>query len=230
MAAPVHVVIPMKDHLELTRSILDQLRQQGGYAGVFVYDNGSGPEAAAWLASVAGRDGIELVEAGGWGIYDMWQDGVDRARRRMPDTDIAILNNDLVIGPDFLGSLSRALHSDSKLWAVSPRYDGRAITGVEYVTGTFKACGLAGFAFIVRGGAFDHVAFDRGFRLWFGDDDLVAQIEALGHKVGITAATWVEHVGGGSQTLRRQRNVWEKLLRDHDRMVAKWGGVGPVRS
>lgn len=229
MAPPIEVLIPVRDQHHLTESLLDQLQDQGGYAGITVFDNGSGPAGARWLAGRTGRGGVDVVDAAGSGIYDMWQDGVERARHRSPGCDVAILNNDLVVGPDFLGALGRALHSDTKLWAVSPRYDDRSIDGVEYVTGTWKGGGLAGFAFLVRGTAFDHIAFDRSFHVWFGDDDLVAQIERLGRKVGITGDTWVEHVDGGSQTLRRRRGVIELLARDYERMIAKWGDVGPIR-
>lgn len=222
-APPVFVVVPVRDELRHTRGIVEQLVAQGGYERLFVFDNGSGPETKAFLAGHAGRDGVEVVDADGWSLYDMWQDGVDRARVSSTVCDVAILNNDLCLGPRFLVSLSASLRSEPGLWAVSPRYDDRRIEGLEYVSGTFKDDGLAGFAYMVRGEAFEHVAFDASFHWWYGDDDLVAQIEALGHKVAITGATWVEHVDGGSQTLRHVDGVFPRLVADRKLMLQKWG-------
>lgn len=220
---PVVVVVPVKDQLRLTRGIIEQLVTQGGYERFLLYDNGSGPETAAFLASQDGQTSIEVIDAAGWSLHDMWQDGVDRARARRDVCDVAILNNDLRLGPRFLASLSDSLRSDPALWAVSPRYDTRLIEGIEYVTGTFKDDGLAGFAYMVRGEAFDHIAFDRRFNWWYGDDDLVAQIEAHGHKVGITGATWVEHVDDGSQTMQHRSDIWPQLAADWEHMLRKWG-------
>ena len=220
---PVFVVVPVKDQTRHTRGIVEQLAVQGGYDRLFVLDNGSSQETAAFLARCDGQAGVEVIDAAGWPLHDMWQEGVDRARARSATCDVAILNNDLRLGPRFLASLSASLRSDPALWAVSPRYDDRRIKGIEYVSGTFKDRGLAGFAYMVRGEAFDHVAFDRRFHWWYGDDDLVAQIEARGRKVAITGATWVEHVDGGSQTLQHVDGIGPQLAADRARMLRKWG-------
>lgn len=216
------VILPAKDHLYLTRSVVQQLREQADLDRLFVYDNGSTGVAAAWLAQLARSADAEVVDAAGWNLHRMWNDGVGRARAIDPHADIAVLNNDVEIGPTFLSSLSAALHADDDLWAVSPRYDDRPVDGVEHVRGTWKDGGMAGWAFVVKGEAFDHVRFDEGFTWWFGDDDFVAQIEQHGRKVGICGDTWIVHIGGGSQTLRHVPAVGALLAADRDRMLAKW--------
>jgi hypothetical protein len=68
------------------------------------------------------------------------------------------------------------------------------------------------------------VGFDEGFHWWFGDDDLVAQIERGGGRVAISGGTWVVHVNGGSQTmLDGVPQVYPCLARDYERMLTKWG-------
>jgi GT2 family glycosyltransferase len=210
--------------LELTRDLLGDLWGQGGYETITVFDNGSGPETRQWLAAQAAEGRIDVVDATGWRLYRMWNEGVRRARERSPICDVAILNNDLRLGPRFLPSLAEGLRSASRLLAVSPTCNGRVVDGVEVVRGTYKSGGLAGFAFVVRGEAFDTLRFDERFEWWFGDDDLVAQIERCGGRVGIVGATWVHHVNGGSQTmLDKVPEVWDRLLRDYEHMLAKWG-------
>ncbi len=173
---PTYVVIPVKDNLPLTSALVAQLRDQGGYEAIFVIDNGSSDDTRAWLAARAARGDLVAIDASGMTLHQMWNDGIALSRALHPACNIAILNNNLRIGPGFLARLASALRTDPQLWAVSPNYDARPVDGVQYVTSTFKHAGLAGFAFMVRGEAFD----DEHFSWWYGDDDLVAQIHAQG--------------------------------------------------
>ena len=159
---PTYVVIPVKDQLELTQRIVAQLQAQGATKAIIVFDNGSTDGTAAWLQHVSGCSGVEFVDAADLTLHQMWNRGVAMARARDAVCNVAILNNDLVLGPDFCPSLASALRTDPELWAVSPVYDARAIGGVQYVESTFKNQGLAGFAFMVRGEAFDEVVLRRG--------------------------------------------------------------------
>ena len=223
MSTPTYVVVPVKDHLELTQSLVEQLVDQGGHRAILVFDNGSTDGTAAWLDEQAALGTLEAIDAAGLSLHKMWNAGVDLARGRDRSPHVAILNNDLVLGPDFCRRLGESLDADPTLWAVSPNYDGRSIDGVEYVTSTYKNGGLAGFAFMVSGVALDHVWFDEDLVWWYGDDDLVAQIEAAGRRVGIASATTVEHVGGGSQTIRYSEDVLRVLEHDVLTMHRKWG-------
>jgi GT2 family glycosyltransferase len=223
VSPPVYVVVPVKDHLELTQRLVDQLVEQGGHRGIFVFDNGSTDGTAAWLDEQAALGRLEAVDAAGLTLHKMWNAGIDLALARDEAPHVAILNNDLVLGSDFCRRLGETLDADPQLWAVSPNYDGRSIDGVEYVTSTFKNGGLAGFAFMVSGGALGHVWFDEALHWWYGDDDLVAQIEAAGRRVGITSATTIEHVDGGSQTIRYSSDVMVAIEHDVLFMYEKWG-------
>ena len=198
---PIHVVIPMKDRVALTAALVEQLVEQGAHRRVWVYDNGCGPTARRWLHRAARRGHLVVVEASGQRLHTMWNDGIDRARAEDPEADIAILNNDLVLGEAFLHRLQVGLHSAPDLWAVSPNYAGRDLSGVARVTSTFKHGGLAGFAVLARAEAFQSVRFDERFAWWYGDDDFVWQVEQAGRRVAIVGNATVEHVGGGSRTV-----------------------------
>jgi GT2 family glycosyltransferase len=219
---PTYVVIPVKERLELTRRLVDRLAAEGGYEALFVLDNGSRDGTAAWLRRQPVHKMIEPVDAAGMGIYRMWNLGVRLARDRHPTANVAILNNDIRIGPQFLARLGAGLHSRPDLWVVSANYDHRPLRGVQYVHSTFKRGGVAGFAFMTRGQIFDEVSFDEGFRWWYGDDDFVAQVEAHGGRVGIVGGATVEHVGGGAQTIQYTRQILADIERDRRRMWAKW--------
>ena len=220
---PTFAVIPVKERLDLTRRLLTQLAADGGYETIFVLDNGSADRTADWLRNQPAHTRIEAVAAPGLGIYALWNLGVALARERQPRCNIAILNNDLQIGSEFLDRLAVGLRSAPDLWAVSANYDRRILHGVEYVRSTFKRGGLAGFAFMTRGEVFDRLTFDQGFSWWYGDDDFVAQIHAHGGRTGIVGDATVEHVGGGAQTVRYTPEVLAAVERDRRRMWAKWG-------
>jgi GT2 family glycosyltransferase len=222
-AIPTYVVVPVKDRLELTRALIAQLEAQGGYEAVFVLDNGSTDGTRDWLGARRRTPGVELVDAAGLRIYAMWNLGVRLARSRHPTCNVAILNNDLALGPGVLVRLATALHSRPDLWVVSPNYDCRPLTGVQYVRSTYKGQGLAGFAFMGRGEILDRFPFDEGFNWWYGEDDFLARVDAAGGRVGIVGEANVEHIGGGSQTVRYTPDILAAIERDRRRMWSKWG-------
>ncbi len=219
---PTFVVVPVKGRLELTRCLVGQLATSS-YESLLVLDNGSTDGTWDWLCRQPSSLHLEPVDARGLGIYAMWNLGVSLARRRAPLCNVAVLNNDIRVGPKFLDELSAGLRSRRDLWAVSANYDGREIDGVEYVRASFKSSGFAGFAFMARGEVFEAVSFDEGFGWWYGDDDFLAQIAARGGRVGIVGAATVEHVNGGGQTAQYDRERLSAIERDRRRMWSKWG-------
>ncbi|MCU1447883.1 MAG: epsH 1 [Acidimicrobiales bacterium] len=227
---PVYVVVPVKDRVEMTRRLITELVRQGGFQELYIFDNGSTPLGArsldAAVSQLEGRARVTIVAAAGMNLHAMWNDGMRMATDAAGGPcDVAILNNDLAVGPTFLRGLSAALRSDDRLWAVSPNYDHRLGSGVELTTSTAKNGGLAGFAFMVRGECFDdgRLAFDEAYQWLFGDDDLVAQVEAAGAKVGIALDVDVEHLGGGSQSVRDMGLSRLAIAADQQRMADRWG-------
>jgi len=211
---PIVAVIPVKDRLDLTSDLVHQLREQGDTTEIVICDNGSGSKTKNWLAS---QDDLTVLDMPDAGINEMWNAGVDYALgRHGPRVHVAILNNDLRLGPAFLRTLSQALTDDRALTAVCGNYDGR--TAPTPVVETRDICagrydgtgGFAGFAFMVRGEWFSTgYRFPEECRLWFGDNDLIMSIlRADTHrgyddrpsKAGIVLAAQVEHLDGGSQT------------------------------
>lgn len=199
---PTFVVIPMKDRMDLTRPLLDQLAEQDEYERILLYDNGSNEQTKAEIAALD-IPRLTVTDAAGWNIHQMWNAGLAEAKRLAWPCNIAILNNDLKIGPRFLSGLAAELRRDPLLAAVSPNYDGRAGDGVQYVN---QICadrydgtgGLAGFAFMLKSEG--NYAFPDELNWWYGDNHMLASIAYAGSKAGIVLGTTVEHVGGGKQT------------------------------
>ena len=204
---PIVAVIPTKGTGGMVADLVGQLAAQGEAAEIVVVNNGEvSDELPATV--LAGEP-----EAG---IHAWWNQGAEHAiERHGHRVHVAFLNDDLHIGPGFLGALSRALEADPDLVAVSGNYDGRgagsaALGGphepVQQVTGICAGRydgtgGLAGFAFMAIGTLFTSgYRFPEECKWWYGDNDLVAAITAGGGKVGIAIRAEVEHLDGGGKT------------------------------
>jgi GT2 family glycosyltransferase len=167
----------------------------------------------------------DLIPADADTIHQMWNEGIYRAQRIVGKGpfNLAILNNDIRLGVHAIKRMATALRADDSLLAVCPSY-GTKGTGVQKVTGTAGHGGLAGFCFMVKGEAFEREipVFDEDFEWFYGDDDFVMNVGQAGYAVAIVHGASVEHLNGGSQTLRPDRE--EVAIRDRDRFLAKWEG------
>lgn len=224
----VTVVIPVKDNLAMTKGVVGELYQQGGFDDLLIFDNGStDPEMVAWLAGQAVAEVFDASDAKG--IHEMWNRGVEEAFRRHTHPTVVFLNNDLQLGPQFCQRLVADLHR-SGATAVSANYDNRLGRGVQKVHGICAgrydgSGGLAGFAYAVTPSWFaSGWRFDESMRWWFGDNDLCLAIEQSGGWYGISLRTEVVHLGGGSQT--ETPDGWDDIVAaDRDAFEAKWPGV-----
>lgn len=200
---PCVAVIPVKGKHHLTRALVDQLLEQGDVAYIAIMDNGSDSDPYV-------DERVDVIECAGLNIHEMWNRGVDDALGQFDVCDVAILNNDLEIGPDFLAGLSHELRSDERRLAVSPNYDGRPVSGFQQVHGICAnrydgTGGLAGFAFMVKGETFREgspLRFDENLQWWFGDNLFCLAMEQVGGVYGIATRTSVKHLDGGSQTAK----------------------------
>ncbi len=229
--APTFVVIPVKGEHQYTESLLRQLAAQKGYHRIFVYDNGSDSDPYTGYVP----DECDVIPAAGLSIHEMWNAGIRAAKAKYAACNIAILNNDLNIGPGFLEGLALRLRAHDALWAVSPNYDGRDFEGdILRVKGIAAGRmdgtgGLAGFAFMVKGELYDHglPLFDD-YELWYGDTDFAMTVDALGGILGIVKDVAVEHIDGGSKTagdgVKRLKSpeLEAMVARDKAKFETKW--------
>lgn len=223
-----YVVAPVRDRLDLTKNLVAQLCEHGGFDEIFVFDNGSLDATLKWLRSPsvlsAGVMSFARPEAT---IYEMWQEGLELSRKMAPKAgaNVAFLNNDIAFGPRFLQRMSRALRGNNDVDVVYPDWNGAGASrrGTTPTTGTAADGGMCGFAFMVR--AERCPDFDTRYQIWAGDDDLVAAVIAAGHKVARVNGLSCEHLDGGSQTVKTQmeRGVNFDFEADLALFAEKWG-------
>jgi len=196
---PCDVVIPVKDHLEVTQGIIEQLSVHPGVGNVYVFDNGSGPETADYLRS---QTFAKVIDAAGLNIHQMWNQGLDLCT---PGRPVAVLNNDLRLGPEMFLRTLEAM--ENGLSVVCPNYDGRPGVGIERVHGICAGRydgtgGLAGFAMFLNPLVASTYRFPEELEWWGGDNDLCSWLESEGLAYGIALGASVEHLDGGSVTFR----------------------------
>ena len=198
-----YIVIPVKDQKDMTTNLLNQLDRQKGYDGIIVLDNGSGEQTKNYLAE---QSIARVIDAEGAGIHQMWNMGVEIAMKGGSNCNITFLNNDLILGDNFIENLEVALRVGNRLMAISPNYDGRSIPSTTIYD---RICanqydgkgGVPGFAFMVKGEWFaTGYRFPEECMWWFGDNDILNEMLKNGYFWGITPNTTVDHIGGGGQT------------------------------
>lgn len=195
-----YVVVPVKDRLDLTRQLIDKIVGQGECDGIILCDNGSTDGTAEWADTVELVHRLDMPDAN---IHQMWNAGIEFALARSPRCNVAILNNDIKVGPAFLSTLAGALRADPLAAVVSPNYDGRDLDGpqpvVDICAGRYDGSGgIAGFAFMLRGES--GYRFPEQLTWWYGDNDLMMTAAQAGMHGLLVGGTWCEHVDGGGQT------------------------------
>jgi GT2 family glycosyltransferase len=136
----------------------------------------------------------------GWRLHQMWNDALSRNS----GSPVAILNNDIEIGSNFISAMIAALESDKSLAVVCPNYDGRD-GEISYVAdiqaGRMDGTGgIAGWAYMIPADWADSFRFPEELTWWYGDNVLVDSIVMAGRRCGITGSTTVIHLDGGSKT------------------------------
>jgi glycosyltransferase involved in cell wall biosynthesis len=224
----VAVVVPVKDKLSLTKSIVKQCHADPSVVDVLVIDNGSTDGTWGWLVG-AGVESMQMPDAG---IHEMWNAGIDWSLERHDVTSVAILNNDLELGDEALSRCDEALQKLPVLAAVCPNYDGREQRRGVQLTQTICANrydgtgGLAGFAMVIAADWLsDGYRFPEECRWWYGDNDLVASALMNGRQSGIVLDATVVHLDGGGQTGNWTDPAMREILEaDRAHFSAKWSG------
>lgn len=201
-ARPNVAIIPVKDNLELTQTLVGQLESQP-VDMLLLYDNGSTDGTAEWVDH---HPHVQRVDAAGWNLHQMWNDGARHAVRFHRHSNVFFLNNDLEVDGRFVAEMAAGLR-DTQHVAMSPNYDGRPrdrrfadLHGI--CAGRYDGTGgLSGFAFAVKAEWFhDGYLFPEELNWWGGDNHIVWSIERSGRTHGMVLDATVDHVNGGGQT------------------------------
>ena len=223
MVGATHLVIPVRDQMNITIGMLNQLHEQPGWDKCWIFDNGSVDGTWDFLIEAQKHDPrFHPVAAAGAGIYDMWDGGFTLAKRVGAEF-VGIFNNDLTLSPDTIQILKTALQHNVSAWIAYPDYNATYPGPVHYqrTQGTYRHGGMSGFCFMLRAGAIDwEPLVDPQFKWWGGDDDIAFEVQARGGEQIRVLGLPVHHMMEGTA---RHHDLGAQKGADLKAVIAKWG-------
>lgn len=234
---PNWVVIPFLDEWEMTKqTLLDCLamRVGGRRPNVMLVDNGSAPVTTGQAVLFANAcfdllDDVDVILTGhpapgqplnhAWNIalWQIWEFGGEQA---------LVVNNDVRLHAETFSTLLSCMKLDNGLLVSAVNAGGFPATlppldssrgGPDY------SC------FMISKACHERFMFDPRFT-WFGDNNHVREIwlAGEGHRIYSVNLPY-EHIGGGSQTIKRSPAVAARnqaIFQAHrDLYLARWGGL-----
>lgn len=209
-------VVPTIGLAPQLRPLVDQLVREGVEEVILtVNEPGSSLRLETWWPVV------HRVYVPG-SIYTGWNLGLRRARRL--GQTLAVLNDDVELEPGALAAAEKMMRSDPSVAVMGldhfpPESSFTRPGEVLYCAGTYQHNGVPGWAFLADPTKVSPV--DERFEWWYGDDDLVRQAIADGHKVAVAGGARVKHQGEASAAQRPWTH--EAKIRDAARFAEKWG-------
>lgn len=179
---------------------------------VLVLDNGS-------RVPVSGRvTGVEVIRSE---TNLGFARGANEALRHSTAAYVALINNDVVLEPEWLATVEAALEQDEQLAAVQTilrRPDGRIDgAGIDISDGTYRqighglavgaplpvAWGVSATATLYRRTALGERLFDERFFAYYEDVELSARLHESGWRLSVLPVVKATHRGSGSATILR---------------------------
>lgn len=228
----IDVIVLDLDGGSMLDDCLQSLRGQTVENRVVLFDNGS----ARPTPNATARSEVNLGFAGGANV----------AYRLCRSPYVAIVNNDVVLDPDWLESVRDALDRDEKLAAVQTiirRPDGRIDgAGIDISDGTFRqighgmtvgdplsvAWGVSATATLYRAAALGETIFDERLFTYYEDVELCARLRKQGWRTAVLPVIQATHRGSATAHVLPQA----RRLRTRNRYLVarRHRGVGRVRS
>lgn len=229
----IHAATFFRGHLDETQALVAELVEQGDAEVIHLFDNGSDPEALAeMLLALPKHADLAIYRTPDACLTEMWNTAWNAAKADGA-TRLAILNNDITIGPRFLGNLAQAFEIDPDLWVICPEYTlpvgSRRSTSlfIRRITGVGAAHdGMSGWAFMVdTTKPWPKPPVDPQFRWWCGDDDIALTVQHSGGKIGMVMGLPCDH--GLSMTWAERPELIPIADEDMARCRLKWGSMYP---
>lgn len=223
----VSIVVPVYNQLAFTKGCLDSIQKYSEPSEIIIIDNGSSDGTQEFLASHP--DIIVITNDDNKGFAAACNQGAKAAKGAW----IVILNNDVVVSPDWLTGLvefAEATPSDIVTPAIREgemNYDIISYSQkfIHTMADVARLGDADGICFMVRRQVFEEIGYlDENFRIGqFEDVDFFRRAKTAGFKLGITGRSFIHHFGSITQnSIRKSKavNPYEAINRAYYR--EKW--------
>ena len=213
IVAIVPVAFFTQHHVDMTRRFLDALKQEMDQIGV--WHNGG-----TLLGDEALGDDLHLVDAVGWGFFQMWNDGARWAQEIGADAAL-FLNNDIEWPTGALRALGEGLIAAPPDIAVaSPDPSSDFVPGeLVDINATPAYRGLMGWCFAVRPWMWQPI--DERYHVWYGDDELGLLMHKAGWRCVRAKGIPVQHPVNET-TMQYREGLWDMRHADEALYNSKW--------
>lgn len=213
----LYAVIPSRNRPEMLANLCRQLVGDGVH--VVIVDTGYDPPAHD-----GGTHDITIIrdDTDPPNISRWWNLGLDYIHDNemwaaTKDYVVAVLNDDLVIPPQFVQKMAAALVRHGAAVA----YPDQHGFGQDYKH-TFSGPislyrRMTGYAFALRGSM--NIRADETLQWWYGDDDIDWRARGMGGSV-LVGGVSVQHLSPNSSTVGK---LAEQAGRDRQTFIDKWG-------
>ncbi|WP_445520423.1 glycosyltransferase family 2 protein [Streptomyces sp. NEAU-174] len=218
-------VVPTRDRHAMLADCVDSV--VGQVDAVYIIDNGSVPsiDPDQWAQDSGAFVGSAQVDLDPPNISTLWNCGIRLAEHAAVvmagagEWDIAVLNSDVVVPPDWVDGLSSAMRSTSALLAYPDQHGGAEQilhTRAEPVDLRQR---ITGYAYMLRGDA--GLRLDESMAWWYSDDDLDWTAREQGGALLVPGLAVEHRCPNGS--MQERLELAEQAARDRETFVAKWG-------
>lgn len=197
MSPSIVAVIPTVGRGPLLREVIISVMNDVRH--VAIYDNWPADQPRPWpgVPSIV-QNLHEYHRCPDVSLYEVWNRAVAHAVQAFPPQPyVVFLNDDIEPPAGLVRTLAQLLdaHPDVGLLSVDVSQPQPSVgeVRVEVVAGTHRHGGFEGHAFIARSKAWPIVGIDPGYRIWYGDDDLVDKVRRSGWKVAVARGVHCRH-------------------------------------
>lgn len=244
LSKKVSIVILGFNQMAYTKKCINSIRKHTRQNHeLILVDNGSKDDTWDYFRSVPGAKTIR--NATNLGVSKGWNQGM-----RLADGEyVLILNNDVIVGPDWLENMVRLAESDPSIGLVGPRSNyiagpqvvadvpyksagGYDEGGIESYIRTWQAehdlsaCEfgfIKGFCHLIPRRVFAEVGFydERYGKGNFEDDDYCLRVRYRGYRALFANDSFIHHFG--SVSFNQESNDWRALMIENQKKYeAKW--------
>jgi len=216
----IDVVIPTKTNNSGLQKLVAQLLRESKVGTILVV--GDGEEGRAMKDALPPSVSFVSVPSNS-GIHVMWNQGLSLLK----GNHVAFINDDVEIEPGTMDKLCEALDANHNYGLVSPVYwDG----GLETDQASATTCrgrydgtgGIGGFCFVLASDIAKKYRFDERMKWWYGDDDVVRSVNAMGRDTVLVAGTRIVHSHSKTIESSPPKAFAEVVERDREIYERKW--------
>ncbi|MCX7694219.1 MAG: glycosyltransferase family 2 protein, partial [Caloramator sp.] len=235
------IIILTYNNLDYTKLCIESIRKftsKNTYE-IIVVDNNSTDGTAEWLKNQ--QDLKIILNSENMGFPKGCNQGIKIAQK---NNDILLLNNDVIVTPNWLDNLRKCLYSNEVIGAVGAVTN--SCSNYQMISVNYKNLNemiefaqnynisdkdkweerlrLVGYCMLVKREVIDKIGLlDEIFTPGnFEDDDYSFRIRKAGYRLYLCKDTFVHHFGSAS--FRKNSDKYEKLLIDNrNKFINKWG-------